>query len=201
MASRIRIEEDEGFAETFNENLNDDNLIRSGSLRRLRGAGFRGSHYHGSQRASIARDILPLISNSQRPARTSFPPPPPATYQPQPHQLIAVCFNHMAGRQCEHCQQLNKELGGINANGSNMRVDRSPDSVETLGRDHAHDERHLQQHRSAESMVEEDEKPKDGGEKGGEEGPPAPVGLWDKRLGKLRLEVLRLWARTSKQLG
>jgi len=45
--------------------------------------------------------------------------------------------------------------------------------------------------------VEDDEKPKDGGEKGGAEGPPAPVGISDKKLSRLRLEVLGLWARTS----
>lgn len=205
MPSRIRIEEDENFCGTFNENSNDDPVIRSGSLRRLRGASFRGSHYYGSQRASVAGDILPLISNSQRPARTSLPsftPPPPPTYQPQPHQLIAVCFNHMAGRQCEHCQQVNRELGGINANGSKMRVDRSPDSVETLGREHGHDhQHHHHQQRSSGSDMGEEEKPKDGGEKGGDEGPPTPVGIWDKRMEKVRLEVLTLWVRTSEQLG
>jgi hypothetical protein len=202
MPSRIRIEEDGNFAENSIENLSDDHIIRSGSLRRLRGASFRGSHYYGSQRASIAGDILPLISNSQRPARTSFPsfpPLPPSTYQPQPHQLIAVCFNHMSGRQCEHCQQLNRELGGINANESNMRVDRSLDSTHTLGHEHEHGQQHLQEPRSSSgSEPEEKEKPNDGGEKGGNDGPPAPVGIWDKRMGKLRLEVLGLWARTSE---
>lgn len=195
MVSRIRIEEDENFAESFNENLDNDDVVRSGSLRRLRGTGFRGSHYHGSQRASIAGDILPLISNSQRPARTSFPsfpPPPPPIYQPQPHQLIAVCFNHMAGRQCAHCQLLNRESGGIKA-----RVDRSPESAITLEQEHEHELQHLQQQRSSGSEMEEDEKPKDGGEKGGDEGPPAPVGIWDKKISKLRLEVFGLWARTS----
>lgn len=76
-------------------------------------------------------------------------------------------------------------------------MDRSPDSALTLGQ--AHEQQHLQQQRnSSASEIEEDEKPKDGGEKGGEEGPPAPVGVWDKRMSKLRLEVFGLWARTSE---
>ena len=40
----------------------------------------------------------------------------------------------------------------------------------------------------------------DGGEKGekGDRRPPSPVGFWDKSLKKTRLQVFRLWARTSK---
>ena len=164
------------------EKFDADLVSRHGSptsWRQLRGS--HGSHY-GSQRAS--GEGLPLVQHSQRPARTSIPPPP-ATYQPLPHQLIAVCFNHMAGRQCEHCQQLNNELSPY------QREDRSPDSGVTLGQKHGQ--------RNSRVESEEDEKLKDGGEKGGSKGPPKPVGLWDKQLGKLRLEVFGLWARTSEQ--
>ncbi|KAK4693225.1 hypothetical protein P7C71_g4135, partial [Lecanoromycetidae sp. Uapishka_2] len=48
------------------------------------------------------------------------------------------------------------------------------------------------------SLPDEDdtERASDGGEKGGKQDPPAPVGLFDKRLGKLRLQCMGLWART-----
>ncbi|MCJ1304249.1 hypothetical protein MMC08_007061 [Hypocenomyce scalaris] len=39
--------------------------------------------------------------------------------------------------------------------------------------------------------------PADGGEKGGKEGPPQPVGFWDPSLNKVRWQVFRLWARTT----
>jgi len=91
----------------------------------------------------------------------------------------------MVARQCEHCQRLNDQYGG------QERDDESPGHGNTLG--------HQQQAQqsSSGSEVEDDEKPKDGGEKGGAEGPPAPVGISDKKLSRLRLEVLGLWARTS----
>lgn len=38
----------------------------------------------------------------------------------------------------------------------------------------------------------------DGGEKGESNGPPQPVGFWDKSLNKTRLQVFGLWARTSQ---
>ena len=38
----------------------------------------------------------------------------------------------------------------------------------------------------------------DGGEKGGDEGPPKPVGFWHGDLAKTRLQVFGLWARTSE---
>ena len=37
----------------------------------------------------------------------------------------------------------------------------------------------------------------DGGEKGKDSGPPKPVGFWDKRMNKVRLQVVGLWARTG----
>lgn len=174
------------------ENEQDDEIIpritsragSGGSIRRL-----RTSHYWG-QRAST--DALPLIPFSQRPARSrptrnSFPAPPPPTYQPQPHQLIAVCFNHMAGRRCEHCQQLNGQYAGRD------RDEESPDSANTLG--HQQQQRHSSH---GDSDLGENEKAKDGGEQGGQQGPPSPVGVWDKRLSKLRVQVFGLWARTSQ---
>jgi len=173
-----------------------EDVITSGSLRRL-----RGSHYL-AQRASVcSQDALPLIRkpvpNSQATAaaavqllphqRNTVQIPQPA-YQPaaQAHQLIAVCFNHMAGRQCEHCQQMYQTL---NDGQQQDRAEQSPDSHETLG--HQRD--------GNRSIGDDDhEKMKDGGENGNEGGPPAPVGLFDKRLGKLRLQCLGLWARTGR---
>ena len=49
--------------------------------------------------------------------------------------------------------------------------------------------------------VDDKEQLADGGEKGEKDdrdGPASPVGFWDKRLKKMRLHVLGLWARTSK---
>lgn len=190
MSSRIRIFDDE----SFDVGLNDDDRIRRA------GSHITRRNFHDdSQRA-------PLLRNSQRPSRTSplsFPAPPAPIYQPQPHQLIAVCLNHMAGRSCEHCHQLNRELSGINSNVSNPRVDRSPDSADTLGTeldhelDHKRNPQHTQQQGSSGSKSDGYVTPTDGGEKGDDKGPPQPVGFADKRLNKLRLEVFGLWARTS----
>lgn len=182
MSRRITISEDQGQGQGYDDDDDDDVILRSGSLRRLRALRYR--HYWGTQRAS--GDRLPLIPNSQRAAIAPLPPPPP-TYQPQPHQLIAVCFNHMAGRQCEHCQRLNKEYGG------NERLESSPDSGHSSGHQNPQ-----QQQRSSRSDSEQDEKPQDGGEKGGDGEPPAPAGFWDKRLSKLRLEIFGEWAKTSQ---
>ena len=181
MSRRIVLSEEDDYES------NEDVIVRRGSLRRL---SVRASHYWGSQRASI--DRIPLIPTSQRNTITSLPPRPPPIYQPQPHQLIAVCFNHMAGRQCEHCQQLNQQYGG-----NKETLEGSPDSGHTL----AHQQQQQQYRESSRSDSEREAKPQDGGEKGGKEGPPAPAGLWDKRLSKLRLQVLGLWARTSQLFG
>ena len=180
MSRRILLSEEDG------DDSNDDVIVRRGSLRRL---SVRASHYWGSQRASL--DRIPLIPSSQRNTVTSLPPRPPPIYQPQPHQLIAVCFNHMAGRQCEHCQQLNQQYGG-----NKETLESSPDSGHTL----AH-EQHQQHRESSRSDSEPEAKPQDGGEKGEKEGPSAPAGFWDKRLSKLRLEVFGGWARTSELSG
>ena len=145
---------------------------------------LRALHYY-DQRASA--DVLPLISASQRAARDSYlspPPPPPPIYQPQPHQLIAVCFNHMSGRQCDHCQRMNDH------NERHERMEGSPDSGKTLDR--------RQQRQSNGSDLDGDEILRDGGEKGKAKVFPAPVGIWDKRLNKVRLQVFGLWARTSQ---
>lgn len=181
MPSRIVIKEDPLDQDQDPHENYDQDVIRN-PLRRLRGSRVP---YWASQRAS--GDNLPLLTNSQCPARARLPPPPhppSPTYQPQPHQLIAVCFNHMAGRECEHCQQLNRGLANT------KRDERSPDSVDTLGS--------KQEQRNSRSSGEDDEEPKDGGEKGGQKGPPKPVGLWNKKLNGLRLEVFGLWARTSE---
>ena len=154
--------------------------------------GRRLEHY-SAQRAQDARDALPLIQKEKDKenrystrSSTYYPSSPRSSYQP-PHQLIAVCFNHMAGRDCEHCRNLDRSL-------NDRRSDTSPDSHHTLG---YHSQSSGHQRRSNASF--DDEKPKDGGEKGGKPGPPPVVGFWDSRLGKLRLQMLGLWARTSKR--
>ena len=168
-------------------------VITTGSLRRL-----RGSHY-SAQRAHLSQDALPLIrqgprcdDNRQSPrARPrSVPLIPPTPPQPvfQPHQLIALCFNHMAGRECEHCRQMERGLIGQERPDSEL-------SSETLGQHHQHG---FQQNENRYSGSEGNgEKPDDGGEKGGKS-PPPPINIYDSRLSKLRLEMLGLWGRTSK---
>lgn len=155
-----------------------DRVMQSTSRRRL-------EHY-SAQRAQDARDALPLIDNKRLSSRPNsfFPSSPPPSYQP--HQLIAVCFNHMAGRDCEHCRNLDRSL-------KDQRSDSSPDSHHTLGYQGQSNGQH--RHSDASLRVE---KQIDGGEKGGERGLPPVVGFWDSRLRKLRLELLGLWARTSE---
>ena len=168
-------------------------VIASGSLRRL-----RGSHY-SAQRAQLSQDALPLIqkdrsSNStrvrspqqrqlQRPRSIPLPVPYPPQPTYQPHQLVAVCFNHMTGRECGHCRQIDQGL-------------RSQESVvdyqslnETVGQ--VNDNRRYSAY-SEKSAAENDEE-----EKRESAGPPPPVGLFDKRLSKLRLQILGLWGRTG----
>ena len=176
-------------------------VITSGSLRRL-----RGSHY-SAQRAELSQDALPLMrpgprcddSTRENNNRQSFvhtrprsvPLIPPAPPQPmvQPHQLIAVCFNHMAGRDCEHCRQMQTGMIG-------EERPESENSTETLGQ-HCHSgyQQHENQYSNA-SVGSGEKQPDDGGEKG-EKSPPQPIDIYDGRLSKLRLEILGLWGRTS----
>ena len=165
--------------------------------------GRRRLEHYSAQRAQDARDALPLLiqqtdqrRHSSRPA-SYFPASPEPSHQP--HQLIAVCFNHMAGRECEHCRNLDRSL-------NDRRSDSSPDSHHTLGYHSQrnsnqtlgqHSQRNGGQRHSNASLS--DEKQQDGGEKGGKQGSPPVVGFWDSRLGKLRLQMLGLWGRTSKQ--
>ncbi|MCJ1229212.1 hypothetical protein MMC12_005877 [Toensbergia leucococca] len=68
-------------------------------------------------------------------------------------------------------------------------------------------DRTLDNHRASRGETNGDEKRGDGGESGDqaevegegeeEEGPPRPVGFFDKRLNKVRLQVFGLWARTT----
>ena len=176
-------------------------VITSGSLRRL-----RGSHY-SAQRAELSQDALPLIrqgprcddstrdnSNRQslpgtRPRIVPLIPPSPPQPVFQPHQLIAVCFNHMAGRECEHCRQM--ERGVIAEERPDSEV-----STETLGQ-HRHPVYQHNENRYGGSAEGNGEKqPDDGGEKGGKS-PPPPINIYDGRLSKLRLEMFGLWGRTS----
>ena len=151
-------------------------------------SGRRLEHY-SAQRAQDARDALPLINKDQQrfSHRSSnyFPPSPPPTYQP--HQLIAVCFNHMAGRDCDHCRNLDRSL-------NDRHSDPSPDSHHTLAY-----QSHSSSHQRRSNASLDNEKPEDGGEEGGKKGPPPVVGFWDSRLRKVRLQMLGMWARTSKQ--
>ena len=195
MSQRIRIAEDTKFDD------DDDVTVRRGSLRRLRASlhtsqrtsqhiSQHASHYWDSQRASTVESV-PLLANPLH-SPNSFPPPPSPTYRPQsqsysqPHQLIAVCFNHMAGRHCEHCQQLNSHYG--HWCGRHGRLEESPGS--------SHSHQPLQSRSTGD--LGKHEAPVDGGEKGGKKEPPAPAGFWDKKLSKLRLQVLGLWVRTSQ---
>lgn len=181
-------------------------VITTGSLRRL-----RGSHY-SAQRAQLSQDALPLIrqgprcddsirdnnnnNNNRQSHRASRPRSvpliPPAPPQPvfQPHQLIAVCFNHMAGRECEHCRQMERGVMGQERPDSEI-------SSETLGQLQQHGYQH-NENRYSHASGGSGEKPDDGGEKGGKSTPSSPIDIYDRRLSKLRLEMLGLWGRTSK---
>lgn len=79
------------------------------------------------------------------------------------------------------------------------RADHSPDSNHTLGfqRQSNGHQRYSTGHQRYSNTSLHDEKQKDGGEKGGKQGPPPVVGFWDSKLGKLRLQLLGLWARTT----
>ena len=48
-------------------------------------------------------------------------------------------------------------------------------------------------------LDEKEQSKVDGGENG-DDGQQQPVGFWDKGLGKTRLKVFGLWARTSKSI-
>ena len=155
-----------------------DKVMQSTSRRRL-------EHY-SAQRAQDTRDALPLIDNKRHSSRPNsyYPSSPPPSYQP--HQLIAVCFNHMAGRECEHCRNLDRSL-------NDHRSDSSPDSHHTLG--YQGDTNGQRRHSDASFQHQ---RQKDGGEKGGKQDSPPVVGFWDSQLGRLRLQLLGLWARTSE---
>lgn len=70
-------------------------------------------------------------------------------------------------------------------------------SSETLGQHHRHGYQQ-NENRYSGSGGSGGELPDDGGEKGGKSPPPAPINIYDRRLSKLRLEMLGLWGRTSK---
>ncbi|KAL8719119.1 MAG: hypothetical protein Q9225_003831 [Loekoesia sp. 1 TL-2023] len=71
------------------------------------------------------------------------------------------------------------------------RPDQSPSSDDTLG-DHAMDG-----DQETRGRRRDQEKSSDDEEKGGQDGPPQPVGFFSKSLNKVRLEVFGLWARTT----
>lgn len=163
-----------------------DKVMQSSSNK---STGRRLEHY-SAQRAQDARDALPLIHKDQQRLSTRssnyIPSSPCPSYHP-PHQLIAVCFNHMAGRECEHCRNLDRSL-------TDPRSDSSPDSHHTLG---YHSPSNGYQRRSNISFNDEKQGVED--ENAPKQGSPSVVGFWDSRLGKLRLQMLGLWARTSKR--
>ena len=164
---------------------------------RVQSASRRRLEHYSSQRAQDARDALPLIEKnkrlSSRPGSyyptnsTYFPSSPPPSYQP--HQLIAVCFNHMAGRECEHCRNLQRSSSGD-------RLDTSPHSHHGLGY-----QRQSQPPQRYSNASLNDERQSDEDEKGGSQGSPPVVGFWHSKLGKLRLQLLGLWAKTSKRIS
>ncbi|KAL8694842.1 MAG: hypothetical protein Q9218_000601 [Villophora microphyllina] len=72
-----------------------------------------------------------------------------------------------------------------------QRSDHSPSSDETVG-DHA-----IDGNDGALGGQGDPEKSSDDEEKGQNDGPPQPVGFFNKGLNKVRLEVFKLWARTT----
>ena len=176
------------------------NLLRASSGKRtgnsivrtlsdkVKQSGRRLEHY-SAQRAQDSRDALPLINNDQQRfstrSSTYIPPSPPATYQP--HQLIAVCFNHMAGRDCDHCRNLDRSL-------NDAQSESSPESHHTIG--YQSQSSGFQRRSNASFQTE---KPEERGEEAAKPGPPPVVGFWDSRLAKVRLQMLGMWAKTSKQ--
>ena len=94
----------------------------------------------------------------------------------------------MAGRECEHCRQMERGLRGQEGTDSEH-------SSETLDQHHHHG--YQQNENRYSGSVGNGEKPDDGGEKGGKS-PPPPINIYDRRLSKLRLEMFGLWGRTSK---
>ena len=94
----------------------------------------------------------------------------------------------MAGRECEHCRQMQGGLIG------QERAD-SEISTETLGQ-HRHFGYQQNESRDSGSEGYGEKQPDDGGEKGGKS-PPPPTNIYDKRLSRLRLEIFGLWGRTS----
>ena len=183
---------------SFPERIRSSSRDRAGTslVRRLsdrvQSASRRRLEHYSSQRAQDARDALPLIEKnkrlSSRPASTYFPFPssPPPSYQP--HQLIAVCFNHMAGRDCEHCRNLERSSTG-------NHLDTSPDSHHNLGYQTQRQSQPPQRYSNASLH---DERQSDEDEKGGDEGSPPVLGFWHFKMAKMRLQLLGLWARTSK---
>ena len=188
--NRTRSSSKDGSGTSLVRQLSD--RVQSASRRRL-------EHYSG-QRAQDARDALPLIEKnkrlSSRPASyyptnsTYFPSSPPPSYQP--HQLIAVCFNHMAGRECEHCRNLDRSS-------SADRLDTSPDSHHNLG--YQRQSQPPQRYSNASLHDERQSDEGETGEKGGDQGSPPVVGFWHSKLAKLRLQLLGLWAKTSKRIA
>ena len=67
-----------------------------------------------------------------------------------------------------------------------VRSDRSADSTRTLGT-----------HQRSHSETSTYDGVNGAIEKGKHLSPPKPVGFWDKRLGKSRLEIFGLWTKTS----
>ncbi|SLM40306.1 Domain of unknown function DUF3533 [Lasallia pustulata] len=54
-----------------------------------------------------------------------------------------------------------------------------------------------ERHTSIHTSPDNEEHAPDGGEKGGKEEPPKPVGFWDHSLHKVRLEVFGAWTKTT----
>lgn len=156
------------------------NVITAGDPKRNRKASspypYRSLHYD-IQRAAPSQwqywsQPSPLLSPPHPALRKHSASPP---YQA--HQLVALCFNALAGHYCEHCEQLRRVMNHDHQSAG------SPDSHRTLKN---------RQHDSP-------DRPSDGGEKGGDNPDPrAPVGFFDSRLNGLRIKVLGLWLRTGE---
>lgn len=156
-----------------NANFNGSHVISAAS--RKASSPYRSVHYD-TQRAAPSQ--WQYLSPSRPPLELPHPALRKHNASPryQPHQLVALCFNTLAGHDCEHCALLRHSMS------HDHHSTASPDSTRTLSHHEA-----------------DDEKQKDGGEKGGRSsGPPAPVGLFDKRLNATRLRIIGLWLRTGE---
>ena len=115
----------------------------------------------------------------------------------------------MPERQCKHCAALNRSVHDEDPrNDSSLKSEESSHQP-ALGSGHQtygfpdFGNTHVGTRQNGSVVtgnghLEKNDKSETDEEKGGDTGPPAPVGLFHSSLGKLRLEILGLWARTGR---